>query len=103
MVPVTFPGGKPVTAEPGLTPRLPLTTVAPVFVTVVPASTRKLAALPRGTGERVHEAANEALEVVPVLPGPPTVVARGTTLAEETDAVGTPWIRAIPVERSRTT
>ena len=30
----TLPGGKPVTALPGLTPMLPLTVVAPVFVTV---------------------------------------------------------------------
>lgn len=50
MVPLTTPGGKPVTAEPGLTPRSPVTTVAPVLVTVVPARTAKLAAVPSGTG-----------------------------------------------------
>src|ERR1700680_2973712 len=46
--PVTVPGGKPVTAVPGLTPRSPVTAVRPVLVTVVPARTAKLAAVPRG-------------------------------------------------------
>jgi hypothetical protein len=46
--PVTVPGGKPVTAVPGLTPRSPVTAVKPVLVTVVPARTAKLAAVPRG-------------------------------------------------------
>src|ERR1051325_7178291 len=41
------PGGKPVTAVPGLTPTLPLTVVAPVFVTVEPPRTPKLCAVPR--------------------------------------------------------
>src|SRR4051794_821937 len=45
--PVTTPGGKPLTAEPGLTPRLPVTRVGPVLVTVVPPRTAKLAAEPR--------------------------------------------------------
>jgi hypothetical protein len=40
------PGGKPVTAVPGLTPRLPSTTVAPVLVAVEPAKTAKLCAEP---------------------------------------------------------
>src|ERR1700691_5408541 len=48
--PVTIPGGNPVKAVPGLTPRFPCTTVAPVLVTVEPARTPKLAADPRGTG-----------------------------------------------------
>jgi hypothetical protein len=40
MVPLlTVPGGNPVTAVPGLTPRSPLITLGPVFVTVVPART----------------------------------------------------------------
>jgi len=30
----TVPGGKPVTELPGLTPRFPVTTLGPVFVTV---------------------------------------------------------------------
>ena len=38
------------TAAPGLTPRLPLMALAPVLVTVEPASTAKLAAVPRPTG-----------------------------------------------------
>src|ERR1700730_6804259 len=41
------PGGKAVTALPGLTPTLPLTVVAPVLVTVEPARTPKLCAVPR--------------------------------------------------------
>ena len=43
------PGGKPVIAEPGLTPTLPEMVEDPVLVTVVPASTAKGAALPRLT------------------------------------------------------
>lgn len=48
IVPLTIPGGNPVTAVPGLTPRLPLTVVGPVFVTALPPSTPKLPAVPRG-------------------------------------------------------
>jgi len=48
LVPITIPGGKPVTALPGLTPRSPVTTVGPVLVAVEPARTAKLAAVPRG-------------------------------------------------------
>jgi hypothetical protein len=48
--PLTIPGGNPVNAEPGLIPRFPFTTVAPVLVTVEPARTPKLAADPRLTG-----------------------------------------------------
>ena len=41
--PVTVPGGKPVTALPGLTPRFPFTTVGvAVLVTVEPPSTAKV-------------------------------------------------------------
>ena len=51
MVPAfTWPGGKPVTADPGLTPRSPETTPGPVLVTVVPASTANDVAVPRPTG-----------------------------------------------------
>ena len=39
MAPFTVPGGNPVTAVPGLTPRSPLMTLGPVLVTVVPART----------------------------------------------------------------
>src|ERR1700692_4613150 len=45
--PTTTPGGKPVTALPGLTPTLPLTVVAPVLVTVEPPRTPKFCAVPR--------------------------------------------------------
>ena len=48
--PVTRPGGNPVTAVPGLTPISPLTRLGPVLVTVVPASTAKLSAVPSPTG-----------------------------------------------------
>jgi hypothetical protein len=47
MVPMTVPGGKPVIALPGHTPRSPVTTVKPVFVTVEPPRTAKLVAVPR--------------------------------------------------------
>src|SRR6185437_10094749 len=50
-VPFTMPGGNPVTEEPGLRPRSPLLmTLRPVLVTVVPARTPKLPAVPRPTG-----------------------------------------------------
>jgi hypothetical protein len=48
MVPSTRPGGNPVTAEPGETPRSPVTTEEPVFVTVEPPSTAKLFVVPSG-------------------------------------------------------
>ena len=48
-VPITVPGGNPVTAEPGLTPTSPVMVVFPVLVTVVPAKTAKFAAFPRST------------------------------------------------------
>ena len=52
---VPNPGGlekvKPVTELPGESPRSPLMTVAPVFVTVVAPSTAKLAALPNRGAE----------------------------------------------------
>jgi hypothetical protein len=50
VAPVTMPGGNPVTAVPGLTPRSPVMTLGPVLVTVVPARTPKLPAVPRPTG-----------------------------------------------------
>jgi hypothetical protein len=50
MVPsLTVPGGKPVTAEPGSTPKLPATVELPVLVTVVPAKIAKGVALPKFT------------------------------------------------------
>src|SRR5947207_11749010 len=48
VVPLTV--GVPVSVVPGLTPRSPLTVVAPVLVTVEPARTPKVAADPRSTG-----------------------------------------------------
>src|SRR6185312_6200181 len=51
MVPLlTTPGGKPVTAVPGLTPRSPEIIEGPVFVIVVPASTANEVAVPNPTG-----------------------------------------------------
>jgi len=50
-VPITIPGGNPVTAEPGLNPRSPLTVVLLVLVTVEPASTAKVVADPRVTAD----------------------------------------------------
>jgi len=46
-VPVTVPGGNPVTEVPGYKPRSPPMVLGPVLVTVVPARTPKLAAVPR--------------------------------------------------------
>jgi len=47
--PINTPGGKPVTAVPGLKPTFPLTVLTPVLVMVDPASRAKLAAVPRFT------------------------------------------------------
>ena len=49
MVPgaTTIPGGNPVMALPGLTPRFPVMTVGPVLVTVAPPRTAKEAAVPK--------------------------------------------------------
>src|SRR5215210_1717193 len=47
MVPVTVPGGNPVTAAPGLTPKSPVMTLAPVLVTVDPPRTANGCAVPR--------------------------------------------------------
>jgi hypothetical protein len=44
-----MPGGKFVTSVPGWRPRLPVTTVGPVLVTVAPARIAKGAARPRPT------------------------------------------------------
>ena len=41
LVPVIIPGGKPVMELPGETSRFPFTVVAPLLVTVVPATTRE--------------------------------------------------------------
>src|ERR1700730_13318412 len=51
----TTPGPKPVTAVPGLTPKSPLTTVAPVLVTVEAPRTAKLSAAPSGTTTAVAD------------------------------------------------
>ncbi|WP_297499735.1 hypothetical protein [Pseudonocardia sp.] len=48
-MPLTVPGGKPVIAVPGWTPRSPVTFDGPVLVTSEPASTAKLSAVPSGT------------------------------------------------------
>ena len=57
----TMPGGNPVTAVPGLTPRSPLMVLGPVLVTVVPARTAKLPAVPRPTGAVSARAGCEAM------------------------------------------
>jgi hypothetical protein len=46
-VPITIPGGKPVTAEPGDTPTSPLSKEDPVLVTADAPRTAKLPAVPR--------------------------------------------------------
>src|SRR6185369_3640226 len=50
IVPLTVPGGNPVTAVPGLNPRSPLTVEAPVLVTVEAARTANVLADPRTIG-----------------------------------------------------
>src|SRR2546421_12888875 len=50
IAPLTIPGRNPVTAVPGLSPRSPLTLVAPVLVTVEPARTANVVAAPRAMG-----------------------------------------------------
>ena len=47
--PITMPGGNPKIALPGETPTSPWITVGPVFVTVDPANTAKLSAVPSET------------------------------------------------------
>jgi hypothetical protein len=73
--PVTVPGGNPVTAVPGLTPRSPLMALGPVLVTVVPARTAKLPAVPRPTGAVAAvagcEARNMATAIAPAAAEPP--------------------------------
>src|ERR1041385_5640373 len=64
-VPLTIPGGNPVTAVPGLNPRSPPTVVPPVLVTVEAARTAKLAAVPRATGAAITaEAGGPAVGIV---------------------------------------
>ena len=46
---MTIPGGKPVTADPGSRPTLPLMTLGPVLVTVLPARTAKVPSVPSPT------------------------------------------------------
>lgn len=53
---VMTPGGNPVIAVPGLTPTSPLMALGPVLVTVEPANTAKLPAVPRSTGPVAAEA-----------------------------------------------
>jgi hypothetical protein len=61
--PVTMPGGNPVTAVPGLTPRFPWMRLGPVLVTVCPARTAKLPAVPRPTGAVAATAGCEAMNM----------------------------------------
>jgi hypothetical protein len=49
-VPTTIPGGKPVTEDPGKSPRSPVITEGPVLVTVWPANIAKDAVVPNPTG-----------------------------------------------------
>ena len=66
------------TALPGLTPRSPLTTVLPVLVTVEPASTAKLCAIPR-VGAVAADAAELVLGALQA-----SEKAKGTTIARRT-------------------
>jgi hypothetical protein len=63
VVPTTFPGGNPVIAVPRETPRSPLMTVRPVFVTVVATRTPKVAAVPKLIACAVMRAGRASVEV----------------------------------------
>src|ERR1700729_2902831 len=56
VAPFTRPGGKPLIAVPGLTPRSPVTVVGPVLVTDWPPRTAKLSTVPSGTADAMAEA-----------------------------------------------
>src|SRR4051812_2059744 len=81
------PGGKPVTALPGETPRSPVMVVAPVFVTVEPPSTAKLCAAPS-----VGAVSSSLLAC------PPTGTAMATTKADV--AIPQTSIRRVHVTKS---
>ena len=74
MVPLmTRPGGNPVTAAAGLTPRSPLIMLLPVLVTLgVPASTAKLPAVPSPTGSSVWATAGWAAKKMAMAPAAAT-------------------------------
>jgi hypothetical protein len=92
MTPVTLPGGKPVTAEPGLTPRLPCTTVAPVLVTVVPARTRKFPAAPRGIAACPWQLVAVRVELA-ALVWDPEVLWGAVVIPAFDDGEAAPWVR----------
>jgi hypothetical protein len=73
--PDTMPGENLVTAVPRLTPRFALMALGPVLVTVVPARTAKLPAVPRPTGAVAAvagcEARNMATAIAPAAADPP--------------------------------
>src|SRR5659263_729053 len=69
--PVTVPGGKPVTADPGLKPRSPLRMVGPVLVTVEPARIAKPAAQSRFTSAGPGDGSAAAVVKVQGLGTPP--------------------------------
>jgi hypothetical protein len=73
--PRRMPGGKPVTAVPGLTPRSSASTEAPVFVTVWPASTEYLAAVPRSTLASAALAGEDAAATKPAASSPTVATA----------------------------
>lgn len=50
-VPLTVPGGNPITEVPGERPRFPLSKVGPVFVIVVPANVAKPEVVPKAQGK----------------------------------------------------
>ncbi len=65
----TIPGGNPVTALPGLSPRLPEIVEEPVLVTVVPARIANVLAVPiaTGLGELVVAKAGSLVEMTPAI------------------------------------
>lgn len=67
----TTPGGKPVIAVPGLTPKSPATVVRPVLVAVEPARTVKLVAVPSdgatASKDRAHVLSTRAKSSAPIM------------------------------------
>src|ERR1700738_2217801 len=87
-VPMSVPGGKPVTALPVLRPRSPVSTVGPVLVIVDDDTTAKAEALPSGGGP----AADAGWESDLPTPAAITIRAIGRSAPQD-------FFRPMPVER----
>jgi hypothetical protein len=95
---ITFPGGKPVIAVPGLTPRSPEMVEGPVLVTVVPANTAKDAAVPKPTGGCAAEAASIPTTPLKITVAPTTAAAKNQRRRRITDV--TSFLRSAADKRT---